>query len=149
MSKFISVVVLFLFSSVLFSQDRITAVQHNGFEAKEYFYCPEKEGICTDVESELILKASFDRQPVAMVPFGQSDIALFDSDGTTFYYNTITSQITELKLPESFNFDRQNIPTSEQIVSMLEKTVPEFGIINYLVLGVYLFALVLMGFYFF
>lgn len=141
---------LFVILSLPAVGNELEVRQHDGFDISEYVFYPQKNALLKKAPDTDSYKKVADAPSniIAMVPFGQSDIALFAENGTAYCYNTITSTIRPLKFPDTFSFDPDSIPSSEKILELLEPVKPHFGAVNYSVLGIYLASLLAMGFYF-
>ena len=126
----------------------VGAVQHDGFENRIYIIDANGITKIRDIgqEAEKVYETGIDVR--SAVAFGQSDIALFAKDDSVFSFHTITKTLRPLPRPEELTVEMESTLTVKQAVKFFGTPQPEFGILNYSVLGLYLVSLLGMGFYF-
>ncbi|MFI4910920.1 MAG: sodium:solute symporter [Sedimentisphaeraceae bacterium JB056] len=140
---------LLLFSSVVFASNNFKVTQHDGFDNIGYEFGASgilKFASGYEEQPEIVSDISLDVKNA--VAFGQSDIAIFCDDGTIYCFNAITETLRVLERPENLTPDMDANLTTDQVLKFLGSSKPNFGLLNYTVLGVYLAILVGMGFYF-
>ena len=125
-----------------------SVAQHDGFENR--IYIVDANGITKirDVgqEPEKVYETGIDVK--RGIAFGQADIAIFTKDGTIYSFNTIIKVLRPLERPADLTAEMESTLTAKQAVELFGNPKPDFGILNYSILGIYLAALVGMGFYF-
>ena len=142
------ILVFLLLPTLALANDSVTVTQHDGFNDSNYIVGPEGIAKVSSVDGkpEIVYEKQLDvRHALA---FGQSDIAVFTKDGSVYSFHTITKTLRPLPRPAKLTAEMESTLTEAQAIDMFGTSKPDFGILNYSILSIYLIVLVAMGIYF-